>query len=62
MFCDEALARDIPAGLYVGHLHVDQWGAILEHDEHAPVRLPKGTYRVRRQRQVEPDELRLVED
>ena len=54
LYCDEALARDVPAGLYVGHLKVDSASARLEHEEHAPIALARGTYRIRRQRQLEP--------
>lgn len=60
-FRDDGLARDIPGGLYVGHVKVDST-ARLVHEEHAPVTLPKGTYRVRRQRELDPREARLVMD
>ena len=62
MFRDDALARDIPGGLYVGHVRVDGPSALIEHDEHAPISLPKGTYRVRRQRELEPKDARIVAD
>jgi hypothetical protein len=62
MFPDESLARDIPTGLYVGHVRVDVPMARLEHDEHAPLSLPRGTYRVRRQRGLEPRDARIVAD
>jgi hypothetical protein len=32
------------------------------HDEHAPVDLPRGTYRVRRQRELEPRDVQRVAD
>ena len=54
MYRDDALAREIPPGLYVGHLQVNSPTARLEHEEHAPIELARGTYRVRRQRQLEP--------
>src|SRR5690349_9067569 len=54
LYRDETLARDIPAGLYVGHLHVNSAGARLQHEEHAPIALASGTYRIRRQRQLDP--------
>ena len=60
-FRDDGLARDIPGGLYIGHLSVDTT-ARVEHEEHGPVTLPKGTYRVRRQRELDPREARLVMD
>ena len=62
MFRDDGLARDIPAGLYVGHIRVEGPSARLEHDEHSVITLPKGTYRVRRQRELEPNDARLVVD
>ncbi len=36
--------------------------AYLRHDEHAPIELPPGTYRVRRQREYHPEEIRRVQD
>lgn len=62
MFRDDRLARDIPVGLYVGHVRVDAPFARLEHDEHMPLSLPQGTYRIRRQREVEPRDARIVVD
>jgi len=62
MFRDDALAQDIPNGLYVGHLKIDGPCARVQHDEHAAVTLPKGTYRVRRQRELEPKDARIVAD
>ncbi len=60
-FRDDGLARDIPGGLYVGHLNVSERADIV-HDEHETVSLPPGTYRVRRQRELDPREARLVAD
>jgi len=51
---DAARARDIPEGLYLGHLHVLGVPARLEHEQHAAIALQPGTYRVRRQRHLEP--------
>lgn len=62
MFRDDSLARDIPAGLYVGHVRVDDASARLVHDEHQTINLPAGTYRVRRQRELEPKDARVVVD
>ncbi len=63
MFRDDALARDIPAELYVGHIRVRGEGAELRHEEHETITLPKGTYRVRRQREFDSLEAaRVVED
>jgi hypothetical protein len=54
LYRDDALASDVPGALYVGHLRINSPWACLEHEEHAPVMLGKGSYRVRRQRQLEP--------
>jgi len=62
MFRDDSLARDIPGGLYIGHINVDGPAARVQHQEHAPLTLPKGTYRVRRQRELEPKDARVVAD
>ena len=62
MFRDDGLAQDVPNGLYVAHLRVDEPAARIQHDEHDAVTLPKGTYRIRRQRELEPREARLVAD
>jgi len=62
MFRDDALAREIPAGLYVGHVKVEGGSALIQHQEHAPVSLGEGTYRVRRQRELEPKDAVLVSD
>jgi hypothetical protein len=61
MFRDDALAREIPGGLYVGHIKVEG-GATVRHQEHAPIALGEGTYRVRRQRELEPRDAALVSD
>jgi hypothetical protein len=62
MFRDDNLAHDIPSSLYVGHVRVDSPLARLEHEEHAPLTLRQGTYRVRRQRELEPKDARVVAD
>ena len=62
MFRDDGLARDIPGGLYIGHVLVVGDSARIQHDEHAPIDLPKGTWRVRRQRELEPRDVRIVAD
>src|SRR5262245_28024943 len=64
---DDALARDIPDQLYLGHIRVFGSAAQLSHEEHAPLALNAGVYRVRRQRQLEPtdsefEETRIVGD
>lgn len=60
-FRDDGLARDVPGGLYIGHIAVDTTARVV-HEEHGPIELPKGTYRVRRQRELDPREARLVMD
>lgn len=62
MFRDDALAQDIPTGLYVGHVKVDGATALVRHDEHTALSLPPGTYRIRRQRELEPQDVSLVAD
>ncbi|SRR6266700_4796953 len=62
MFRDDRLARDVPAGLYVGHVRVASEYARVTHEEHAPVTLPRGTYRVRRQRELGPWDARILAD
>ena len=62
MFRDDELARDIPAGLYIDHLQVALPYARVTHDEHAPITLPRGTYRVRRQRELGPRDARVLPD
>jgi hypothetical protein len=62
MFRDDALARDIPTGLYVGHVKVVRDSAVVHHEEHAPITLFEGTYRVRRQRELEPKDAVIVAD
>jgi hypothetical protein len=62
MFRDALLARDIPPGLYIGHLQVASAYARVTHEEHAPLTLPRGTYRVRRQRELGPKDARAIFD
>ena len=62
MFRDDSLAHDIPDGLYVGHVRIDGPCARIQHDEHDPITLPKGTYRIRRQRELDPKDARIVAD
>jgi hypothetical protein len=62
MFRDDTLAREIPAGLYIGHIKVEGGSALIQHQEHAPLSLSEGTYRVRRQRELEPKDAVLVSD
>jgi hypothetical protein len=62
LFRDDDLARDIPAGLYLGHLQIASAYARVTHQEHAPLTLPRGTYRVRRQRELGPRDARVLAD
>lgn len=43
------------------HVEADQ-GARLVHDEHSTIDLPRGDYRVLRQREYSPEEIRNVAD
>lgn len=61
-FRDDGLARDIPANLYIGHVRVGADPARIDHDEHDTIMLGQGTYRVRRQRELDPSEVRVVSD
>src|SRR5262249_58786571 len=54
-------ARKPPPRLYLGHVQVKSPSARLEHDEHAPLILAEGTYRIRRQRELEPTEVGLYD-
>lgn len=62
LFRDDALSRDIPSNLYIGHLTVGREGAVIEHQEHAGLSLREGTYRVRRQREMQPQDSSPVLD
>ncbi len=46
----------------VGFLQVDGESATLIHDEHAPIQLPRGSYRFWQQREYSPKEIRRVVD
>ena len=59
---DDALVRDIPRPLYLGHIRVGEGTARLLHEEHAPLALAAGNYRIRRQRQLEPTDDGALED
>src|SRR5262245_10615060 len=60
LFRDDALARDLPPALYIGHVKISAPSADLRHEEHATISLPAGTYRVRRQQEWEPRGPQLV--
>ena len=62
MFRDDALARYVPSGLYIGHVKVTDASAVVHHQEHAPIVLREGTYRVRRQRELEATDISVVSD
>ena len=63
MFRDDGLARDMgdPA-LYVGHVMIDRDDAELRHEEHDSIPLARGVWRVRRQREFDAAQARLVAD
>lgn len=56
----ELVTAEQAAELYL-HVHGSD-GVDLVHDEHQTIRLPQGTYEVRRQREYAPDEIRMVAD
>lgn len=62
LFRDDALARDMPAELYIGHIKIAAGGADLVHEEHDTIALPAGTYRIRRQREFSAAQARIVAD
>ncbi len=43
-------------------MHVTDESVALEHDEHGTIAIPPGTYRVVRQREYHPTEIKRVED
>ena len=57
-----ALFRAGDEGASTAYLRIDGLPATLRHEEHAPIKLPAGTYRVIRQREYTPEEIRNVED
>lgn len=55
-------ANDKPRTL-AGELYVTlPWGGVVTHQEHARIDLPKGTYRIMRQREYSPEAIRNVAD
>lgn len=44
------------------YLNVTESGVSIVHEEHKPVTLPEGTYKVVRQREYSPEEIRNVVD
>lgn len=44
------------------YLRVLAWSATLIHQEHGPIPLPRGEYRVWRQREYSPGEIRIIRD
>ncbi|HWI58140.1 MAG TPA: hypothetical protein VNZ22_13000 [Bacillota bacterium] len=55
----EADLYTTPEGLY---LHVRGSAVTVMHEEHAAITLPTGYYRVWRQREYSPQEIRVVRD
>jgi hypothetical protein len=60
LFRDDALARDVPLALYLGHIKISAPSADLRHEEHGTISLPAGTYRVRRQQEWESSGPQLI--
>src|SRR5262249_7743869 len=59
---DDPRARDRPPALDVAHAPIQAPSATLHHEEYGTLTLPKGTYRVRRQRESQPQDARIVVD
>lgn len=62
LFRDGLIGYGLPKGVYVCHVKIESETAELKHEEHDSVVLPQGTYRVRRQREFNGIEDRIVED
>ena len=56
---DAVEVLDCGEGLY---LQVGAEGVSIVHEEHAPIILPKGGYKVRRQREYSPESILNVQD
>lgn len=56
---DNAFLYETPTGLY---LHVTAERATVIHEEHQPISLTMGYYRVWRQREYSPEEIRVIRD
>ncbi len=54
-----AVLYDTPDGMF---LHVTADAATLVHDEHDSITLTSGFYRVWRQREYSPEEIRIIRD
>jgi hypothetical protein len=54
-----ALFAGLPGELF---LDVPAGGTRIVHDEHGPIELPQGVYRVWRQREYSPQAIRVVQD
>ncbi|WP_066361651.1 hypothetical protein [Herbidospora mongoliensis] len=50
-----------PGTLYRGYLHLPEGGRLV-HEEHATIPLPKGWFRIVRQREYVPGSFRVVAD
>lgn len=58
----EAGAARLYAHLTMLYLEVTAEQATVAHQEHGPIMLPRGTYRVWRQREYHPQAIRVVRD
>lgn len=58
----ELFAASDVAELEERFLRVEQEGTEIVHDEHSPITLPPGNYRVLRQREYSPEGIRSVAD
>ena len=59
---DEAVEQFQADAPGVTHLEIREAVAMLKHEEHGTIELPRGKYIVRRQREYSPEEIRNVAD
>ena len=59
---DEAVEQFQADAPGVTHLEIREAVAMLKHEEHGTIELPRGKYIVRRQREYSPEEIRSVAD
>jgi len=61
-FYDGGVRYFAPNDQGVAYIDVFADGAELRHEEHAPIKVPRGKYRVIRQREYSPEAIRNVAD
>ncbi len=60
-FRDEGVSLDA-ADLFLGHVHIGDGDAEWRHEKHGSIRIPRGTYRVRRRHKYGADSVRYILD